>query len=137
MRAKRPAVQIDIGPRPIRLEPLTRLMEDPASGAVSVFVGRVRAERGSGKDFALRYEAYEPLARKTLEGFSRTALTKHGARKVLIQHRTGILRVGEPSVLVAVAAAHRKEAFVACRYLIDSLKKEAPIWKTPVRRGAR
>ena len=107
---------------------------DPAAGGVCVFVGTTRAERnGEGVELAaLEYEAYEEMAREQLEELARRAREKWGIVKVAMLHRVGRVGVGEASVVIAVSAGHREEAFAACRFLIDTLKAEVAIWKKEV-----
>ena len=131
-------VTVRIGPRPISVARAYRELEDPKSGAVALFVGRVRPDRLGGRTVAaLLYEAHEAPARRALAQLERDARSRYRARRVLVWHRVGVLPVGTPSVLIGVAAAHRAEAFAACRHLIDALKATVPIWKTDRARPAR
>jgi molybdopterin synthase catalytic subunit len=98
-------------------------------GAVCVFDGIVRDNSRGRKTLHLDYEAYREMALEQMRGLAAEAVTKFGVRDVALVHRLGRLRVGETSVLVAVASAHRGAAFEACRWLIDTLKKTVPIWK--------
>ena len=98
-------------------------------GAVCVFDGIVRDNTRGRKTIYLAYEAYRELALEQMRGLATEALTKFGVRDVALVHRLGRLFVGETSVLVVVASAHRGAAFEACRWLIDTLKKTVPIWK--------
>jgi molybdopterin synthase catalytic subunit len=100
-----------------------------ADGAVCVFDGIVRDNtRGRGTLY-LDYEAYREMALSQMQALALEALTKFGVRDVALVHRLGRLVVGETSVLVVVASAHRGAAFEACRWLIDTLKRTVPIWK--------
>ena len=98
-------------------------------GAVVVFDGIVRNQTRNRRTLYLDYEAYEEMALKQMEALSRDALGRFGVRHVTLVHRLGRLQVGETSVLIVVASAHRAQAFDACRWLIDTLKKTVPIWK--------
>ncbi len=98
-------------------------------GAVVVFDGIVRNNTRGRKTLHLDYEAYEEMARKQMDELAREARSRFGVRQVTIVHRLGRLGVGETSVLIVVASAHRAQAFDACRWLIDTLKKTVPIWK--------
>jgi molybdopterin synthase catalytic subunit len=98
-------------------------------GAVCVFDGIVRDNTRGRKTLHLDYEAYREMALEQMRGLAAEALTKFGVRDVALVHRLGRLVVGETSVLVVVASAHRGAAFDACRWLIDTLKKTVPIWK--------
>jgi len=98
-------------------------------GAVVVFDGIVRNNSRGRQTLHLDYEAYEDMADKQMNELGREALSRFGVRQVIIVHRLGRLVVGETSVLIVVASAHRAQAFEACRWLIDTLKKTVPIWK--------
>src|SRR5262249_16652840 len=98
------------------------------SGGIAIFVGQVRGESRGRKVQTLEYEAYREMAEAKLRKIGEELGAKHGAR-LCILHRTGTLSVGETAVVIAAAAAHRAEAFAACREAIERLKVEAPIWK--------
>ena len=98
-------------------------------GAVVVFDGIVRNNTRGRHTLFLVYEAYEEMALRQMRALAEEAVAVHGVRQVAMVHRLGRLEVGETSVLVAVASAHRAQAFEACRWLIDTLKKTVPIWK--------
>jgi molybdopterin synthase catalytic subunit len=98
-------------------------------GAVCVFDGIVRDNTRGRKTLYLDYEAYREMALEQMRGLAGEAVVKFGVRDVTLVHRLGRLVVGETSVLVVVASAHRGAAFDACRWLIDTLKKTVPIWK--------
>ena len=98
-------------------------------GAVVVFDGIVRNHTRNRQTLYLDYEAYEEMALRQMDGLSREAVNRFGVRHVTLVHRLGRLSVGETSVLIVVASAHRAQAFDACRWLIDTLKKTVPIWK--------
>jgi MoaE-MoaD fusion protein len=98
-------------------------------GAVVVFDGIVRDNTRGRRTLYLDYEAYEEMAAKQMRELAAEARSRFGVRHVTIIHRLGRLIVGETSVLIVVASAHRAAAFEACRWLIDTLKKQVPIWK--------
>jgi molybdopterin synthase catalytic subunit len=98
-------------------------------GAVAVFDGIVRNNTRGRQTLHLDYEAYEEMALKQMKELAEQAQEKFGVRQVTVIHRLGRLEVGETSVLIVVASAHRGGAFDACRWLIDTLKKTVPIWK--------
>lgn len=98
-------------------------------GAVCVFDGIVRDNTRGRQTLFLDYEAYEDMALSQMRTLAAEALDKFSIRDVAILHRLGRLEVGETSVLIVVASAHRAAAFDACRWLIDTLKKTVPIWK--------
>ena len=98
-------------------------------GAVVVFDGIVRNHTRGRKTLYLDYEAYEEMALKQMRELGEQARERFGVRSVTIAHRLGRLEIGETSVLVVVASAHRAAAFDACRWAIDTLKQKVPIWK--------
>jgi len=98
-------------------------------GAVVVFDGIVRNHTRGRQTLYLDYEAYEEMAGKQMAELATEARTRFAVRQVTMIHRLGRLAVGETSVLIVVASAHRAQAFEACRWLIDTLKKTVPIWK--------
>ncbi|NYF79760.1 molybdenum cofactor biosynthesis protein MoaE [Granulicella arctica] len=98
-------------------------------GAVCAFDGIVRNNTRGRTTLFLDYEAYEEMALQQMRSIAAEVLTKFGVRDVALVHRLGRLHVGESSVLIVVASAHRGAAFDACRWLIDTLKKTVPIWK--------
>ncbi len=105
-------------------------VEDPGAGGVVLFSGVVRNETGRRRVKFLEYEAHAPMAEAKLREIGATVRRRWpGVRRVAILHRVGRLEIGESSVLIAVSAAHRGEAFEACRYAIDTLKRTVPIWK--------
>jgi MoaE-MoaD fusion protein len=98
-------------------------------GAAVVFEGVVRNQTRGRRTLYLDYEAYEEMALQQMEALAEQSLTQFQIRDVAVVHRLGRLEIGETSVLVAVASAHRAAAFDACRWLIDTLKRTVPIWK--------
>ena len=113
----------------IDAEALVRAAKRGEDGAVVVFDGIVRNNTRGRQTLYLDYEAYEEMAAKQMRELGAQARTRFGVRQVTITHRLGRLMVGETSVLIVVAAAHRAAAYEASRWLIDTLKKTVPIWK--------
>lgn len=101
----------------------------PEAGAFTCFEGRVRDNNEGKPVVALDYEAYEPLCQLEMEKIFKEAQSRFAVIAIKAAHRTGKLKVGELVVWVGVLAAHRDEAFIACRYVIDELKKRLPIWR--------
>ena len=98
------------------------------NGAVCAFIGQVR-NHSRGKEVAfLEYDAYVPMAEKQMLLIAQEAESRWGC-DVVIQHRIGRIELGEASVVIVVGSPHRSEAFVACRWCIDTLKENVPIWK--------
>jgi molybdopterin synthase catalytic subunit len=100
-----------------------------ADGAVVSFIGVVRDATGDKKVTQLQYEAYEEMAETEMRRIAGEACDRWKIGRVLIAHRTGTLEVGDVSVVIAVSAPHRGEAFEACRFCIETLKETVPIWK--------
>lgn len=98
-------------------------------GAVVVFDGIVRNHTRGRRTVHLDYEAYEEMALRQMRELGLKARERFGVRQVTMLHRLGRLQIGETSVLIVVASAHRSAAFEACRWLIDTLKQTVPIWK--------
>lgn len=104
-------------------------IKQPEDGAAAVFEGVVRNHSRGRRTLFLEYEAYEEMALKQMESLAEQALAQFQVRDVVMVHRLGRLEIGETSVLIIVASAHRAAAFEACRWLIDTLKRTVPIWK--------
>jgi molybdopterin converting factor subunit 1 len=121
---KRPHVRV--GPEPLSADRLGQAVATSHTGAIVTFQGTTRdVER-------LDYEAYEPMASERIEAILTEVRANHEVEGIAAEHRTGPVPLGEPSVVVAVAAAHRGPAFAAAREAIDRIKAEAPIWKREV-----
>jgi MoaE-MoaD fusion protein len=104
-------------------------IKHPEDGAVATFDGIVRNHSRGRPALYLDYTAYEAMALRKMEQLAQQALANYAIRDVRLVHRLGRLQIGETSVYIAVASAHRAAAFDACRWLIDTLKKTVPIWK--------
>jgi molybdopterin synthase catalytic subunit/molybdopterin converting factor small subunit len=113
----------------IETAPILEAIKRPEDGAAAVFEGIVRNHTRGRRTLYLDYEAYEEMALKQMEELAERALADFKVRDVAIVHRLGRLEIGETSVLIVVASAHRAAAFDACRWLIDTLKRTVPIWK--------
>jgi molybdopterin synthase catalytic subunit len=115
---------------PLSLDEVYALADDPANGAIVVMSGMVRNQTDGKPVVALEYQAYEPMALNIFRQIAAEIRQQWtDVNRVVIHHRTGKLKIGEISVLVAVGCPHRSEAFEACKYAIDTLKHNAPIWK--------
>jgi molybdopterin synthase catalytic subunit len=129
-------MRYEIGAAPLEIAPLIAAVAGPENGAIVTFLGVVRADDDpEGTVEALVYEAYEELALSEMRAIGAEASTRFGPARVAIAHRTGACGVGEASVAIAVAAAHRAAAFDACEYAIDELKKRVAVWKQERYRG--
>jgi molybdopterin synthase catalytic subunit len=114
---------------PIDAAAIERAVKSGADGAVCVFDGIVRDNTRGRRTLHLDYEAYEEMALQQMHLLRSEAIEHFAVRDVAIVHRLGRLLVGETSVFIAVASAHRGAAFDACRWVIDTLKRTVPIWK--------
>lgn len=119
----------------LKLNVLTAAVAHAGAGAIATFIGTVRdhgvRDGQSSATSYLEYSAYEAMARSEMEKILREAQEKWPIR-CSIAHRLGRLEIGEASVMIAVASAHRGESFEACRWIIDTVKKRVPIWKKEV-----
>ncbi len=123
------AEHCDIVRQTIKTAEVTAALRAGEDGAVIAFEGIVRNNTRGRRTLYLDYEAYEPMALKEMEGLAEQALREFKIRDIRLVHRIGRLEIGETSVLIVVASAHRAAAFEACRFAIDTLKKKVPIWK--------
>ena len=114
---------------PIDADKIVAAAKSGEDGAVVVFDGIVRNHSRGRRTLHLDYEAYEEMAVKQMRELGKKARERFGVRQVTMVHRLGRLEIGETSVLIVVASAHRAAAFEACRWLIDTLKQTVPIWK--------
>jgi molybdopterin synthase catalytic subunit len=116
---------------PIRLEDLISQVQSPERGGVACFLGTVRNHHGGREVLRLDYEAYEPMVEAECARIIAEAESRWQAALAL-RHRIGRLAIGDVAVAVVAASAHRDEAFVACRHVIEELKRRVPIWKREV-----
>jgi molybdopterin synthase catalytic subunit len=107
----------------------------PEAGAVVLFSGIVRDNNLGRRVEHLEYDAYPPLAERTLADIAVEARSQWELTEVAIHHRIGRLEIGEASLLVAVSAPHRAEAFHACHFCVDRVKQSVPVWKKEVWEG--
>ena len=120
---------VRVSAEPLSLDELAARVRDPRAGAVVTFSGVTReVER-------LEYEAYAEMAEERLRAIAADAVETHGLCAVAVEHRVGEVPLSEPSVIVAVSAPHRGEAFAGAREIIDRVKAEAPIWKKEIEGG--
>ena len=118
-----------LGPEPIDLARLIAHVSGPDAGAIATFTGTVRNTARDRQVLDLEYEAYPGMAEQEIARIARAVLAEHGCLRAAIAHRTGVVEVGEASVGIAIASAHRAAAFAACKQAIDTLKVTVPIWK--------
>jgi molybdopterin synthase catalytic subunit len=114
-----------------RINPSALLEEvaSTASGATILFVGTVRETSEGRAVSGIEYTAYEPMAKREMDAILQEAATRFHTNDIVVEHRIGELALGEASVAIVVAHAHRSEAYDASRYVIEQLKRRVPIWK--------
>ena len=117
---------------PLSTEVVTALVSKPAYGGIDVFIGTVRDQTKGKKVQRLEYEAYEPMALSEMGKIAQQVKQKWPQSSIVIHHRIGNLAIGEAAVIIAVATPHRDQAFAACKYAIDTLKEQVPIWKKEI-----
>jgi MoaE-MoaD fusion protein len=120
---------ITIGRELVDIEALEHAVADPSAGATVTFAGATRNGNAGRRVLRLEYEAYVPMALSEMRKLAREAGERFKIVRIAIQHRIGFVDIGETSVAIAVSAAHRAEAFDACRFAIDRLKEVVPVWK--------
>ena len=122
-----------LSPLPLDIPALREEASDPAAGAILLFEGTVRNHsEGHTGVIALEYEAHPTMAQRVLSDIIAAARQAFPIRKAAVRHRLGRVELGEPTIAIAVSAAHRDEAYRASRYIIDRIKHEAPIWKREI-----
>lgn len=125
---------IELYAEPVPIERVVSFVSSGLAGGIDVFLGTTRAETDpAGRRLvALDYEAYREMAASQLRDLAARARERWPITRLAVLHRVGRVEVGRPSVIIAVATPHRAEAFAACRWLIDTLKAEAAIWKKEI-----
>jgi molybdopterin synthase catalytic subunit len=123
------AARVAIVRHKIDSQKIADVLKHPSDGACAVFEGIVRDNTRGRRTLYLDYEAYEEMACNKMQELRNEAIERFAVRDVALVHRLGRLEIGETSVLIVVASAHRAAAFDGCRWLIDTLKKTVPIWK--------
>jgi len=115
---------------PLDVTDLLAQVQGAERGGTCIFLGTVRND---GDVTAIDYSAYEAMAFEEIARVLAEAHERWPGSRVMLQHRLGVIPVGEPSIAIAAAAPHRDEAFAACRYVIEEVKKRLPIWKKELR----
>ena len=122
-------IDIQLLDTPIDNEACIDFVNHAEAGGNVVFVGTVRAQTKGKKVLKLEFESYQPMAIKEMRKIAEQVIEKWNALAVSFHHRVGVLDIGEVAVTIAVSTPHRKAAFEACEYAIDTLKETVPIWK--------
>lgn len=121
--------------QPLSVDAVLSLVERKGAGARVILIGAVRDHAEGAVVESLEYEAYAPMAEKVMAAILEEVEGEYPGTLCAVHHRVGHLDIGDRAVVVAVSAAHRKEAFAACQRIIDRLKEDAPIWKREHREG--
>ena len=122
-------ISIKITSEKLDLEECYRFVTDNSCGGISAFIGVVRNDTQGEKVTQLDFSSYKPMAIKEMQKIAMLALDKFDIQKIAIHHAEGMLQVGAIPVIITASAKHRKAAFLACEFAIDSLKETVPIWK--------
>ena len=123
------AARISLTAAPLDLAAVVQAVAGPDAGAIATFLGTVRNQTRGSEVLYLDYEAFDEMAEQEMQRIAEHVCVVHGCLRAAIWHRTGRVELGEPSVAVAVASAHRAAALAACAEAIDTLKETVPIWK--------
>jgi len=122
-------IDILLSTDPLVVDTCYQAVQDNGAGGNVLFVGTVRDQTEGKKVIKLEFEAYRPMAVKEMHKIGRTIIDRWEATRVSIHHRSGTLALGDIAVIIGVSAPHRRAAFEACQYAIDTLKETVPIWK--------
>ncbi len=120
---------VELTHEPIDPRALEARVADPTCGAVVTFLGVVRDHHRGRAVSHLEYEAFVPMAEERIQAILGEVAERYGIARAAVSHRLGRLEIGDLAVAVVVASAHRGEAFEACRYVMDRIKQDVPIWK--------
>ncbi|NNM23363.1 MAG: molybdenum cofactor biosynthesis protein MoaE [Flavobacteriaceae bacterium] len=125
-------IDIQILDDTLKVERCRNFISSPTCGGEVIFVGTVRNATKGKSVVRLEFEAYKKMAISEMTKIANYVVDKFEVERIAIHHRTGVLDIGEIPVIIAVSSAHRKAAFKACEYAIDTLKETVPIWKKEI-----
>jgi molybdopterin synthase catalytic subunit len=121
---------VDTKGQGILKEKAIKFISSESNGAETIFIGRVRNENSGKKVTAVTYDAHDQMVLKSFNSICELAIKKFDKNaRIFLEHAKGLISVGEISVLIAVGAGHRDEAFKICRYILEEVKHQSPIWK--------
>ena len=120
---------IKITSEKLNLQECYDFVTDDSCGGIATFIGTVRNDTRGKKVKQLNFSTYKPMAIKEMQKIADLALEKFDIKKIAIHHAEGILQIGEIPVIITTSSKHRKAAFLACEFAIDTLKETVPIWK--------
>lgn len=123
------SINVNVSTHHINIQDAYDFVNDPAHGAVDVFIGAVRNHHEGNDVTGITYDLHEALAIKTFQDIAHESQNKWNDIKIYISHYKGELNIGGISIIIAVSSAHRAESFDACRYIIEEIKKRSPVWK--------
>lgn len=126
---KNESIYVDVQEELLNLQKASDFVNHPEAGAVNVFVGTTRNHHDGKRVIELYYDCYREMAIKELRNIAEEMIDKHELKRVWIVHRTGLVPIGEASIILAVSSTHRKNAFDATTKAMDLIKQEVPIWK--------
>jgi molybdopterin synthase catalytic subunit len=125
-------IEIKLLDRELDPEYCTECVYTPEAGGIAVFVGTVRNQTAGKRVLRLEFEAYQKMALSEMGKIAERAAEQWPVKRIVIHHRTGVLYAGDIAVIIAVSTPHRKAAFEACAFAIDTLKETVPIWKKEI-----
>ena len=120
---------VKISDKKLSLQECYAFVEDDSCGGIATFIGTVRNDTQGKEVQQLDFTTYKPMAIKEIQKIADLALERFDIKKIAIHHAEGLLQIGDVPVIIAVSSKHRKAAFLACEFAIDTLKKSVPIWK--------
>ncbi|MGB1042070.1 MAG: molybdenum cofactor biosynthesis protein MoaE [Tenacibaculum sp.] len=120
---------IKITSEKLNLQDCYSFVADPSCGGIAIFVGTVRDSTQNKSVTQLDFSTYKPMAIKEMQKIADIALEKFPIKKIAIHHAEGLLQIEDVPVIITVSSTHRKAAFDACQFAIDTLKETVPIWK--------
>lgn len=123
------SIFVDVKVQSLNIQKALDFVNHPESGAVNIFTGTTRNHHDGKRVLELYYDCYREMAIRELRKIAEKMLEKHNLKRIWIVHRTGLVPIGEASIILAVSSAHRKNAFTATAEAMDLIKKEVPIWK--------
>lgn len=126
---KNESIFVDVQEELLNLQKASDFVNHPEAGAINVFVGTTRNHHDGKRVIELYYDCYREMAMKELRKVAEQMVDKYDLKRICIVHRTGLVPIGEASILLAVSSAHRKDAFSATAEAMDLIKQDVPIWK--------
>lgn len=123
---------ISVTEKPLDILQVISMVAHPGHGGLNVFIGNVRDHTKGRKVLRLEYEAYLPMALSEMKKLAQQTKDRWPHAQIAIHHRVGNLQIADAAVVIAVSTPHRDQAFAACKFAIDTLKEQVPIWKKEV-----